>query len=286
MNATARRQAFRAILAGEACVHPASVFDAISGRIAAEIGFESAILGGSVASQAVLGAPDHIILTLTELADLVRRIARGGAPPLLVDADHGFGNALSVMRTVEELEVAGVAALTIEDTLLPRPYGPEGTALLPLEEGLGKIRAALAARSDPSLVIVARTGALGVTSTEDAIVRARAYAGAGADGIFVTGLSDLAQLDALRDATGLPLLVGSAKAGIGGAAVLAAHGARVALQGHHTFPAAVKAMRDTLQALRDGTAPKDLPGIADGATMKRLQREAHYDAAIRDFLGG
>ncbi len=286
MNATARRQAFRAILAGEACVHPASVFDAISGRIAAEIGFESAILGGSVASQAVLGAPDHIILTLTELADLVRRITRGGAPPLLVDADHGFGNALSVMRTVEELEVAGVAALTIEDTLLPRPYGPEGTALLPLEEGLGKIRAALAARSDPSLVIVARTGALGVTSTEDAIVRARAYAGAGADGIFVTGLSDLAQLDALRDATGLPLLVGSAKAGIGGAAVLAAHGARVALQGHHTFPAAVKAMRDTLQALRDGTAPKDLPGIADGATMKRLQREAHYDAAIRDFLGG
>jgi oxaloacetate decarboxylase len=286
MNATARRQAFRAILAGEACVHPASVFDAISGRIAAEIGFESAILGGSVASQAVLGAPDHIILTLTELADLVRRITRGGAPPLLVDADHGFGNALSVMRTVEELEVAGVAALTIEDTLLPRPYGPEGTALLPLEEGLGKIRAALAARSDSSLVIVARTGALGVTSTEDAIARARAYGQAGADGIFVTGLSDLAQLDALRDATGLPLLVGSAKAGIGGAAVLAAHGARVALQGHHTFPAAVKAMRDTLQALRDGTAPKDLPGIADGATMKRLQREAHYDAAIRDFLGG
>lgn len=286
MNATARRQAFRAILAGEACVHPASVFDAISGRIAAEIGFESAILGGSVASQAVLGAPDHIILTLTELADLVRRITRGGAPPLLVDADHGFGNALNVMRTVEELEAAGVAALTIEDTLLPRPYGPEGTALLPLEEGLGKIRAALAARSDSSLVIVARTGALGVTSTEDAIARARAYAQAGADGIFVTGLSDLAQLDALRDATGLPLLVGSAKAGIGGAAVLAAHGARVALQGHHTFPAAVKAMRDTLQALRDGTAPKDLPGIADGATMKRLQREVHYDAAIRDFLGG
>jgi carboxyvinyl-carboxyphosphonate phosphorylmutase len=286
MNATARRQAFRAILAGDSCVHPASVFDAISGRIAAEIGFETAILGGSVASQAVLGAPDHIILTLTELADLVRRITRAGAPPLLVDADHGFGNALNVMRTVEELEAAGVAALTIEDTLLPRPYGPDATALLPLEEGLGKIRAALAARSDPSLVVVARTGALGVTSTEDAIARATAYAQAGADGIFVTGLSDLAQLDALRGATGLPLLVGSAKAGIGGAAALAAHGARVALQGHHTFPAAVKAMRDTLQALRDGVAPKDLPGLPDAATMKRLQREPHYDAAIRDFLGG
>lgn len=286
MRATARREAFRAILAGEECVHPASVFDAISGRIAADIGFEATILGGSVASQAVLAAPDHTVLTLTELAAQVRRITGGGAPPLLVDADHGFGNALNVMRTVEELEAAGVAALTIEDTLLPRPYGDGKVALLPLDEGLGKIRAALAARQDPSLVIVARTGALSVTSTADAVARATAYARAGADGIFVTGLTDLAQLDALREATGLPLLVGGAKPGIGGKAVLAQHGARIALQGHLTFPAAVKAMHETLLALRQGTAPKDVPGVADAAMMRRLQREDGYDAAIKDFLGG
>lgn len=286
MTATERRQAFRAVLAGPGCVHPASVFDAVSGRIAADLGFETAILGGSVASLAVLGAPDHIVLTLTEFADLIRRITRGGAPPLLVDADHGYGNALSVMRTVEELEAAGVAALTIEDTLLPRPYGPEATALLPLAEGLGKIRAALAARTDPSLVIVARTSALAVTGVEDAVARATAYAQAGADGIFVTGLADLAQLDALRAATGLPILVGSAKAGLGGAATLAQHGARVALQGHATFPAAMQAVHETLKALREGTAAKDLKGLPDAASTKRWQREEHYDAAIRDFLGG
>jgi carboxyvinyl-carboxyphosphonate phosphorylmutase len=286
MTASSRRQAFRALLAGPGCVHPASVFDAISGRIAADIGFETAILGGSVASQAVLGAPDHIVLTLTELAGLVRRITRGGAPPLLVDADHGFGNALNVMRTVEELEAAGVAALTIEDTLLPRPFGADRSALLPLAEARGKIAAALAARSDKALVIAARTSALSITGTADAVERARAYADAGADAIFVTGLTGLAQLDALREATGLPLLVGGAKAGLGGADVLAAHGARIALQGHLTFPAAVKAMHDTLLALRQGTAPKDVAGLADAALMRRVQREEGYDAAIRDFLGG
>jgi carboxyvinyl-carboxyphosphonate phosphorylmutase len=191
MTANQRRKAFRAVLAGPACLHPASVFDAVSGRIAAELGYETAILGGSVASLAVLGAPDHIVLTLTEFADLIRRITRGGAPPLLVDADHGYGNALSAMRTVEELEEAGVAALTLEDTLLPRPYGPDRPALLPLEEGLGKLRAALAARTDPDLVIAARTSALSVTGPEDAVARARAYAEAGADAIFVTGVTAL-----------------------------------------------------------------------------------------------
>jgi carboxyvinyl-carboxyphosphonate phosphorylmutase len=286
MNATERRKAFRAILEGQACVHPASVFDAMSGRIAAELGFETAILGGSVASLAVLGAPDHIILTLTEFADLIRRITRGGAPPLLVDADHGYGNALSAMRTVEELEAAGVAALTLEDTLLPRPYGPEQTALLPLEEGLGKLRAALAARGDPALVIVARTSALSVTGLEDAVARARAYAAAGADGIFVTGVTELAQLEALHGATGLPILVGNAKAGLGGAEAFARHGGRIALQGHATFPAAMQAVHDTLKALRDGTAPKDLRGLPDAGTVRRWQRDEHYDAAIRDFMGG
>ncbi|MGG5888469.1 isocitrate lyase/PEP mutase family protein [Falsiroseomonas sp. HC035] len=286
MNATERRNAFRAVLAGQACVHPASVFDAVSGRIAADLGFETAILGGSVASLAVLGAPDHIILTLTEFADLIRRITRGGAPPLLVDADHGYGNALSVMRTVEELETAGVAALTIEDTLLPRPYGPDKPALLPLEEGLGKIRAALAARSDPALVIVARTSALSVTGLEDALARARAYAEAGADGVFVTGVTALDELQALHAATGLPILVGNAKAGLGGAEAFARHGGRIALQGHATFPAAMQAVHDTLKALRDGTAPKDLARLPDAATTRRWQRDEHYDAAIRDFMGG
>ncbi len=146
-----RRAAFRAILSGDACIHPASVHDPIAGRIAADLGFEAAMFAGSVASLTVLGAPDIIVLTLSEFADQARRICRGGAPPLMVDADHGYGNALNVMRTVQELETAGIAALTIEDTDLPRGHGVAEPGLLSLEAGLGKMRAAVAAREDAGL---------------------------------------------------------------------------------------------------------------------------------------
>jgi len=157
---SARRTRFRDIVAGRACVHPASVHDAISARIAADLGFEMGMFAGSVASLAVLGAPDLIVLTLSEFADQAYRIGRAADMPLLVDADHGYGNALNVMRTVEELETAGVAALTIEDTVLPTPFGGQSEGLVSLEEMLGKLRGAVAARQDPSLVIIGRTTAL------------------------------------------------------------------------------------------------------------------------------
>ncbi len=150
MNASARRARFRAILAGPGCVHPASVHDPVSARIATDLGFETALFAGSIASLAVLGAPDIVVLTLTEFAEQARRICRAGAPPLLVDADHGYGNALNAMRTAQELEAAGVAALTIEDTALPRDFGSGKTRLLSLEEGLGKVRAAPAPAPSPS----------------------------------------------------------------------------------------------------------------------------------------
>src|SRR5258705_1477193 len=123
MNWTERRERFRAILAGGRCVYPGSVFDPVSARIAEDLGFEIGMFAGSIASLTVLGAPDLIVLTLSEFAQQALRINRAGNLPLLVDADHGYGNALNVKRTVEELETAGVAALTIEDTVLPRPFG-------------------------------------------------------------------------------------------------------------------------------------------------------------------
>src|SRR3954470_2428533 len=176
---SARRTRFRGILAGGACVHPASVHDAVSARIAEDIGFELGMFAGSVASMAVLGAPDLIVLTLSEFADQAYRINRAGNLPLLVDADHGYGNALSVKRTVEELETAGVAGLTIEDTRLPAPFGagskPE---LISIEEGVGKMRAALAGRQDRSLVIAGRTSAPAISGLDDTLARIRAYAAA------------------------------------------------------------------------------------------------------------
>src|SRR5215467_15834589 len=123
MNWTERRERFCAILSGNRCVHPGSVYDAISARIAEDLGFEVGMFSGSIGSMSVLGAPDLIVLTLSEFAAQAYRICRAGNLALLVDADHGYGNALNAKRTVEELETAGVAGLSLEDTDLPTPFG-------------------------------------------------------------------------------------------------------------------------------------------------------------------
>src|SRR5258705_10560310 len=149
MEHTQQRNKLRTLLAGSECVSPASVYDALSARVAESVGYEIGMLAGSVASNTTLAAPDLIVLTLTEFADQVRRIMRVSKLGLIVDADHGYGNALNVMRTVEELEHAGVSALTIEDTVLPHRYGhPEGDEVyefVSIEEMTGKLRAALEA---------------------------------------------------------------------------------------------------------------------------------------------
>lgn len=280
-----RRAAFRAILSGGACIHPASVHDPIAGRIASDLGFEAAMFAGSVASLTVLGAPDIIVLTLSEFADQARRICRAGAPPLLVDADHGYGNALNVMRTVEELETAGIAAMTIEDTDLPRAHGGGEPGLLSLEAGLGKMRAAVAAREDAALSVIARTSALNLVNLDEALRRTTAYATCGADALFYTGVNDWDQLAAIQAVSnGMPIILGGTPASMADKARLASHGVRVALQGHQPFAAAVAAIHATLKALREGTAPADLQAIAPASLMKTVTREADYAARTRDFL--
>src|ERR1700704_2154707 len=172
MNWTERRERFRALLAGNRCVHPGSVYDAISARIAEDLGFEVGIFSGSIGSMTGLGAPDLGGLALTQVAAQAYRICRAGNLALLVDADHGYGNALNVRRTVEELETAGICAMSIEDTVLPRPYGPSGKPTLSsIEEGVGKMKAALSARQDKRLVIAGRTSALAVAGGGEGIKR-------------------------------------------------------------------------------------------------------------------
>ena len=280
-----RRERFRAILAGAKCVHPGSVFDPISARIAEELGFEVGMLAGSIASFTVLGAPDLIVLTLTEFADQAHRICRAGNLPLLCDADHGYGNALNVMRTVEELETAGIAALSIEDTALPQPFGSKGKAqLLSIEEGVGKMRAAVAARQDGGLVIAGRTSAASITSVADAIARAQAYEAAGVDAIFLVGVKTRADLDAIAAEVGLPLILGGVGKELLDLAYLSERNVRVCLQGHQPFMAAVQAVHDTLKALRDGTPPDRLERVADDEMMKRLTRNGDYARWSKDWL--
>jgi carboxyvinyl-carboxyphosphonate phosphorylmutase len=225
------------------------------------------------------------VLTLTEFAEQCRRISRASALPFMVDADHGYGNALNVMRTVEELEAAGVSALTIEDTALPQGFGQgDETRLLTVEEGAGKMRAAVAARRDPALVIVGRTSAAGVTGIGDAVARAKAYEAAGVDALFLLDVTTRAQVEELAAVVKLPMVMAGPSWKTMDARELAAHRVKICLRGHQTLPAAVQAMYDTLKALKDGTEPGDLTGLASKALMAQVTRQADYDRWTKDFL--
>ena len=285
MDFTTRRERYRGILAGDKCVYPGSVFDPISARIAEDLGFEVGMFAGSIASGTVLGAPDLIVLTLTEFAQQIHRICRAGDLSLMVDADHGYGNALNVMRTVEELETAGVAALTIEDTVLPRTFGGGADTVLPIEEGVGKMKAALAARRDPNMVVAGRTSSLRITDLADTIKRVKAYEQAGVDAVFLAGATTKAEVEAVSSEMNIPLLLGGTTGELADKDYLSSVGVRVALQGHLPFAAAVKATYDTLKALRDGVPPADLsPQLATTEQLDQFTRKAEYARWTTDFL--
>jgi carboxyvinyl-carboxyphosphonate phosphorylmutase len=280
-----RRDALRLILTGSTCIRPGSVYDATSIRIAEDLGFELGMFGGSVASLAVLGDPDVTLITLTELAEQMRRMSRAASLPVLVDADHGYGNALNVRRTVQELQISGAAGLTIEDTLLPQAYRQAKTRLISLEEGVGKMKAAVDARQDPALVIMARTGAASITSLDDAIARAMAYEATGVDALFFTGVKTQAELDAISAATKLPIVLGGFPEEMIDLDDLANKRVRVALQGHAPFAAATLAVYETLKALREGQSPKNLKGLASSELTARVTRDAEMKILSGEFLG-
>lgn len=280
-----RRQKFRSLLERSDCAFPASVHDPIAARIATDLDYELGIFAGSVASLTVLGAPDIILLTMTEFAQQAMRISRASELPILVDADHGYGNAMNVMRCVEELEASGVAALSIEDTELPRIAGSNGKAkLTTIEEGVGKMQAALAARTDPDLVIAGRTSAAGITDAADAARRLKAYEDAGVDVLFVVGVKDQAGLETIANATTLPLILGSAPKALRTPEILASHRVRICLLGHKPFAAATQAIYDTLKRMKAGEDPATLPGIADDALMKAVTNDKQYQSWSSKFL--
>ena len=284
MKHTELRRRFRAILGGDRCISPVTIYDALSARVAASVGHEVGLLAGSVTSSTILGVPDLALYTLTEMADQVRRIMRVSELSLLLDADNGFGNALNVMRAVQELEHAGVSALTIEDSVLPARFGtaPDTLELVSVEEMIGKLRAALAAREDSSLVIAARTAAL-KAGTGDIVERVKAYARTGVDAVFITGLKKFEDFEAVRAAVTLPVIVGTAPAI--SRDQFAARGVRIVLQGHPTIAAVVKALRDTYTHLHEGGTPVALqPRIASADEMAQVTNAAAYEKMRENYL--
>jgi carboxyvinyl-carboxyphosphonate phosphorylmutase len=274
----------RAILQGNATISPATVFDALSARVAEASGYTCGILSGSVSAAIALGSPDLALQTLTEFAHQVRAVTRACDLSVFVDADQGYGNALNVMRTVEELEHAGLAGLAIEDLVMPARFGSQGKPEnISTAEMLGKLKAALTARRDPSLVIVARTAALRVEPLQQVVARMRAYAASGVDGIFLSGMKTLEQLDAVRAAVTIPIVCGSTP-GIQ-RADLAARGVRFHLQGHAVLAACAKAMFDTYAHLAAGNGPDGLqPILATPETMARVLRLADHEHWEKAYL--
>jgi oxaloacetate decarboxylase len=285
MTHTELRNRLRKLIAGNQCMSPASVYDALSARVAKSVGYEIGMLAGSVASNTTLGAPDLIVLTMTEFADQIRRITRAADLSLLVDADHGYGNALNVMRTVEECEHSGVSAMSIEDTVLPTRFGNTGKEeLISIEEGVGKMKAALAARSDPALMIAGRTSALRIEGLEGTLARAKAYAAVGVDAIFLVGVEKVEEVKAVHEAVKVPIFVGSAPASIK-REDLAAAGARILLTGHQPVAAAVKAVREVYEHFYKGGAAADLKSkIASNEEMNAMTRNDIYRGWQKDYL--
>ncbi|MCI9887670.1 isocitrate lyase/phosphoenolpyruvate mutase family protein [Micrococcales bacterium 31B] len=253
---------FREYLAQEKCYDAASVFDPLSARMAHDLGFEIGILGGSVASLQVLGAPDIAVITLSEFAEQARRACRVAELPMIADADHGYGNSMNVMRTIHELERAGISALSIEDTLLPTAYAGRTTDLISMDEGIQKIRAAVAARQDRELVIIARTN-VALLNPFESQARALAYQAAGADVLCLVGVRDVDHLKQVTEGITIPImLISYNNPKLRDYELLAKMGVRICVNGHLAYFAAVKGTYDCLREQRgvesNGLTPTEL----------------------------
>jgi 2-methylisocitrate lyase-like PEP mutase family enzyme len=202
MKATAK---LRQMLNSDGLIVAPFVLNALHARIAESVGFDAVYMTGA-GTAAERGFPDVGLLTMTEMVANAKYIANAVDIPVICDADTGYGNPLNVQRTVREYEAAGVAGVHFEDQLFPKKCGFfEGKQVIPVEEHVQKIRAALDARTDPEFVVIARCDAYAVTGWEDTISRCNAYMEAGADMVFVDGIKSESDIqNYARDMAGLP----------------------------------------------------------------------------------
>ncbi|MDA0733682.1 MAG: isocitrate lyase/PEP mutase family protein [Chloroflexi bacterium] len=253
------RERFRQVLARGTCTLAANIFDPLSARIANLLEYEVCVLSGSVGKVANLGVPDIVLSNMSDVVEHCRRIMRMDDVSLMVDAEDGFGNAVNVSRTVRELEAAGVSAIEVEDNVVPKQFNVSKPGLVSTEEQVGKLKAAVASRMDSTTVIVARSAALGECPLEEAVERIKAYSETGAEAVMLTGCKSREQLQAVHQATSLPLCVLSPPADVrNDSAFLSANGVRILMLGNPTFAVTVKAIHDSLKHLKDGGSLEDL----------------------------
>lgn len=260
---TTPRARLRALIAAPTPLVAPGAYDALSARLVEQAGFDAVYLTGFGATASLLGRPDVGLLSASEMADQARRIVDAVDVPVVVDADTGYGNAVNVVRTVRVLEQAGVAGLHLEDQVTPKKCGHMADkAVVSSDEMVGKIRAAVAARRDEGLVLIARTDAAAVEGLDAAIARARAYAAAGADVLFVEAPTSEADIRRVaRELGGVaPLLFNAAEGGRTPPLtleVVADLGFSLVLYPIATLLAASAAVRSVLATIRADGTPHD-----------------------------
>jgi methylisocitrate lyase len=265
------------------------VFNTLVARMAERLGFRAAYLSGAALSAAA-GVPDVGLLSVTEFVEQARSVASASSLPLLCDADTGFGEALSVERTVRLFETAGAAGIHLEDQQMPKRCGHlSGKQLVEPPVMVSKLRAAVAARHDPAFVIIARTDARGVTGFDDAVRRARLYLEAGADAIFPEALESAEEFSAFAAAVKAPLLANMTEFGrspLLDFAALAGMGYRMVLYPVTAFRAALRAAQATLSELRQRGHQRDLmPQMLTRAELYDLLGYSEYEARDRAYFG-
>ncbi len=264
----------KALLARRAAITVPGVANALFARVVEDLGFEAVYVTGAGVANMLLGAPDIGLTTLTEVAETVAAIADAVSIPLIVDADTGFGNAVNVIRMVRTLERAGAAGIQIEDQVFPKKCGHfSGKDVISRDEMAGKIKAAVDARHDPSLQIIARTDARAVEGLERALERARVYVEAGADATFVEAPTELEELALIPRAVAVPQvanIVFGGKTPDPGREKLAELGFSIVLYANAALQAALKASYDVLSVLK-----------AEGSLQSVASRLASFDERQR-----
>jgi 2-methylisocitrate lyase-like PEP mutase family enzyme len=272
--------ALRALLSGEEVLVAPGVYDGLSARLARHAGFAAVYAtGGGIARG--MGYPDLGLLGLSEVAERVASIVEHAGVPVIADADTGYGNTLNVRRTVRAFERAGVAALHLEDQTFPKRCGHlDDKSVVPVAEMVGKLRAARDAATDPDLVLIARTDAIAVEGLDAALERAQAYAEAGADVLFVEAPTSEAQIEAIARRLAAPKLLNLFEGGktpFVPLARLRALGYRIVIIPSDLQRAAIRAMQDTLAAIRrDGHSRAVADRMASFSEREAIVGTAEY----------
>jgi 2-methylisocitrate lyase-like PEP mutase family enzyme len=272
----------RRLFAGEGLVIAPGAYDGLTARLVELAGFSVVYATGAGISNSQLALADVGLLTMAEMLDQVRKMTGAVKIPVICDIDTGYGNAVNLYRTVQEFIRAGAAAVQIEDQVSPKKCGHfDGTQLIPLDEAALKIRAAVEARGQDDLVIIARTDAIAVAGVDEALRRARAYHEAGADALFVEAprtRDELAEVGRALPGVKIANIVEGGRTPIVPAADLTSMGFKVAIYANLVLRSSVKAVQASLQHLR---AAGDTSAILD----QLITIEERARITRKDFLG-